>query len=230
MNINEIFIMIFTIISFLLFFALFLFYLIYKIKNIKHKKIIEKNFLESNKNILEQIQNFTNLNDFIHLKNNLFKIDKNNLFYINNLLISDKFCAIIKILNFTGEIEGDVKKYYWYNTNSRKNKIKNPLIETKKNILNLKKIFDNDFPIINISIFSKLTKNVQLNENNHDNLFFIKEENIKEEIEKIYDEFDFKKINKDEMLDFKQLLESKISKNKNDYIFWNLFINESSNN
>ena len=145
-----------------MFFCFLLWILINKKKFIFSKKGIYKNI---QKQISNDIKMWSENTNNVFIPSSLFKLNNNNLFQIDSILLTNKSLIVIQINDLEGTILGDANaNEFEFFTESKKYLINNPIIKNKKNINNILKIMNCSIPTISLIIYSNKIKEIDIKE------------------------------------------------------------------
>ncbi|VEU59791.1 hypothetical protein [Mesomycoplasma neurolyticum] len=217
-------IIIFTTISLLLFLLFFILFLLLKIQKVRKSKKENRENLEGSFLLLKK---WSEKNNFIFIPKNLFKTQDGNLFFQDSILITNKFLLLIKFVNENSSIKGDVDAFYWDTGKKYEDKMRNPLFLTEKNISYVQQIIDKKIPLISALVFSKKVEDINITNNSYKHLVFIKENEIINSIEQLQQNLQLQVKTQNEILEFKKLLEKRITTKQQDFVFWNIFLTKN---
>lgn len=131
------------------------------------------------------MQQWSEKNDCIWIKNSIYEYSKNKFTEIDGILIAKFGIIVLEIKNIKGILEGSA--IYKQITKKLKNieyKINNPLKQNKLHINHLKKISKQDFTAINLIVLSSQTEKIKVTDiPNH--CYLVKENLLKDILDTI---------------------------------------------
>ena len=134
----------------ILFVVLFFFF-----KSKSKNNVLRKKGAEAERLVNQKIYLWSNIHDYLYIPSAMFKYDKNKIFEVDGILITDRALIVIEVKSINGnKIYGKGNEKEWFKVvGNNTHPIKSPILQNDRHIDHIIKMTNMKIPMISLIIF-----------------------------------------------------------------------------